>query len=76
MSSLTLEEAQSRLREVVTRLVPGEEILITNGDLPVARLVGEWQSARQPRQPGSAKGILTILVDDDEHLNDFAEYMP
>jgi bifunctional DNA-binding transcriptional regulator/antitoxin component of YhaV-PrlF toxin-antitoxin module len=27
------------------------------------------------RQPGSAKGILTILSEDDEHLEDFREYM-
>lgn len=31
---------------------------------------------RQPRQPGSAKGRLKILVEDDEHLADFQEYMP
>nr|VFJ57507.1 MAG: hypothetical protein BECKFW1821A_GA0114235_10725 [Candidatus Kentron sp. FW]VFJ62814.1 MAG: hypothetical protein BECKFW1821B_GA0114236_10775 [Candidatus Kentron sp. FW] len=28
------------------------------------------------RQPGSAKGILEILSEDDEHLEDFREYMP
>jgi len=28
-----------------------------------------------PRQPGSAKGRLVILADDDEHLADFEEYM-
>ena len=27
------------------------------------------------RQPGSAKGILTVLSEDNEHLNDFREYM-
>ncbi len=27
------------------------------------------------RQPGSAKGILKILSDDDEHLDDFKQYM-
>ncbi|NCO60351.1 MAG: hypothetical protein COZ70_09785 [Deltaproteobacteria bacterium CG_4_8_14_3_um_filter_51_11] len=27
------------------------------------------------RQPGSAKGILKVLSEDDEHLNDFKEYM-
>ena len=30
---------------------------------------------RKPRQPGSAKGKLIILKDDDEHLKDFEEYM-
>ena len=28
------------------------------------------------RQPGSAKGILEILLEDDEHLDDFQAYMP
>jgi bifunctional DNA-binding transcriptional regulator/antitoxin component of YhaV-PrlF toxin-antitoxin module len=27
------------------------------------------------RQPGSAKGILKIVSDDEGHLNDFKEYM-
>lgn len=26
--------------------------------------------------PGLAKGMIVILEDDDEHLKDFAEYMP
>ncbi len=30
----------------------------------------------QKRSPGSAKGILTILSEDDEHLDDFKETMP
>lgn len=28
------------------------------------------------RRPGSAKGILKILSEDDEHLDDFKAYMP
>ena len=27
------------------------------------------------RRPGSAKGRLNILKDDDDHLNDFTDYM-
>ena len=27
------------------------------------------------RRPGSAKGRLSILEDDDDHLNDFSDYM-
>lgn len=30
---------------------------------------------KKQRQPGSAKGILEILLEDDEHLDDFQEYM-
>lgn len=28
------------------------------------------------RQPGSAVGILRIVAEDDEHLDDFKAYMP
>ena len=31
---------------------------------------------KKGRQPGSARGILKVLSEDDEHLNDFKEYMP
>jgi antitoxin (DNA-binding transcriptional repressor) of toxin-antitoxin stability system len=42
---------------------------------PVAKLVGQQRPVRKPRQPGSAKGKLTILAEDDEHLENFEEYM-
>lgn len=43
------------------------------------KLVGEHdsQSAKKKiRTPGSAIGKLKILVEDDEHLQDFQDYMP
>lgn len=36
----------------------------------------EPQGEHRARVPGSAKGRLTILKEDDEHLDDFADYMP
>jgi prevent-host-death family protein len=33
-----LAEAQSRLAELIRSLVPGEQIVITSGDKPVAKL--------------------------------------
>ena len=75
MTTLTLEEAQARLPEVIHRLTPGEEIVITENSQAVAKVVGV--SAGQPRPlPGRAKGMLTIIAEDDEHLKDFEEYMP
>ena len=75
MSTITLEEAQARLPELIERLVPGEELFITRGDQPVARLVGEPGAGRERRKPGSAKGKLIVVAEDEEHLEDFAEYM-
>jgi prevent-host-death family protein len=76
MSTVTIEEAQARLAELIGRLTPGEEIVITKNQQPVAKLVGHASAQRTPRIPGNCKGMITLAVDDDEHLKDFEEYMP
>ncbi len=75
MTMITLEEAQANLPELIHKLTPGDQVVITENSQPVARLVAD-RSVRSPRQPGNCKGMLTILAEDDEHLKDFAEYMP
>jgi hypothetical protein len=42
---------------------------------PVAGPPGEPAERRHP-VPGRGKGMLTIVSEDDEHLKDWAEYMP
>jgi antitoxin (DNA-binding transcriptional repressor) of toxin-antitoxin stability system len=73
--TVTLQEAQAHLPELIEQLQPGESLLITRNQTPVARLTAEGPSRRKPRQPGNCKGMLTIVADDEEHLKDFAEYM-
>ena len=75
-ATITVEEAQAKLGELIGRLRPGDEIVITKNHEPVATLVGQRPSERRPRVPGSCKGMITLAIEDDEHLNDFAEYMP
>lgn len=70
-ATVTIEEAQAHLAELVSQLAPGQEIVITVNEQPVAKLMGQPTPALQPRQPGSAKGKLIILADDEEHLEDF-----
>ena len=75
MQTITLEEAQKHLAEIIEKLPPGGEVVITRGDKPVAKLSSA--PAGQPRPvPGRGKGMLTIISEDDDHLEDFAEYMP
>ena len=73
---ITLEEAQAKLPEIVHRLAAGDEVVITEGRQTVARLLGPPPTERRPRKPGSAKGKLTVLAEDDEHLKEFGDYMP
>ncbi|XWK88584.1 MAG: hypothetical protein U7127_00525 [Phormidium sp.] len=76
MTRITLTEAQLRLPELIASLKPGEEVEIFSGHLTVARLIGELKPLRKPRQPGSAIGTLTIVSEDETHLQDFRDYMP
>ena len=73
--SVTLDEAQAHLKELIDRLAPGGEIFITENQQTVATLKGKPSPARKPRIPGNCKGMITLRVEDDEHLEGFKEYM-
>jgi len=76
MNQVTVQEVQQHLLELLKKLHPGEAIQIIAGERVVGRLVAETGAARAPRQPGSAIGTLTVVAEDDDHLQDFANYMP
>jgi len=73
---LDLQTLQQQLPEIIRGLGMGEEVVITDGGRSVARLIGPTSSPRRVRTPGSARGKLRVLAEDDEHLADFAGYMP
>ena len=75
LATITVEETQISLKDLIDQVVAGQEIIITRNQQPVVKLKGEPVKKRQPRKAGSAKGILVILQDDDEHLKDFEEYI-
>jgi len=78
MTSVTIAEAQSKLLEIIQHLLPGEEITITDQGEPLAQ-VKRAAATPKPRlrpPPGLGKGMITVVSDDDEHLQDFAEYLP
>lgn len=75
MNTIPLAQAQADLPTIIHGLKPGDAVVITEGDQPIVRLVAEAAPVRKPRVPGSMIGKLTIIADDDEHLEDFREYM-
>lgn len=74
MLTVSIDEAQSQLPQLIDQLQPGEEVLITRDNQTIARIVGP--PLQEDSGYGCLKGQLTIVSEDDEHLKDFAEYMP
>lgn len=74
MSSVTLEEAQARLPQLLEQLQPGEEITITEHGQPLAQ-VKKVERTSWPCKAGSARGKIHMAPDFDAPLDDFEEYM-
>ncbi len=76
MTTVSIQEAQAKLSELIHRLTPGEEIIITENDQPVARLVSVAVAQRPPRRLGTMRGtVLYMAPDFDAPLDDFKDYM-
>jgi antitoxin (DNA-binding transcriptional repressor) of toxin-antitoxin stability system len=74
MTTITLAEAQARLPDLIRSLAPGAEVLITDNEQPIARIVGT--APRPERKLGTLKGsVLYMAPDFDAPLEDFKEYM-
>jgi antitoxin (DNA-binding transcriptional repressor) of toxin-antitoxin stability system len=71
LGNVTLEEAQSHLKELINKLDAGEEVVITENERAVAKLIGQSPKRRLRPPPGLGKGMMTIVSDDDEHLKGF-----
>ena len=79
MVQIPLEEAATRLQELVREVKAGQEVVLTENDLPVAKLVtlppGEQEPKPRARR-GSMKGsILYMAPDFDETPEGFEDYV-
>ncbi len=76
MATISIQQAQSNLSELIHRLSPGEEIVIMEDDRPVARLTAASRPMTPPRPPGFLRGsVLSMAPDFDAPLDEFKEYM-
>jgi prevent-host-death family protein len=72
-TTITVEEAQAKLKELIDQLAPGEEVIITDNQRPVAKLVGERPAERKL---GTMRGTVRYMAPDfDATLDDFKEYL-
>jgi prevent-host-death family protein len=76
MPTVTIQEAQNRLSDLVHGLTPGDEVVITENGEPVAKLALADPTKSWPCKAGSAKGTIHWMAPDfDEPLEEFKEYM-
>jgi antitoxin (DNA-binding transcriptional repressor) of toxin-antitoxin stability system len=73
--TVTLQEAQTHLRELIEQMPLHEEMVISDQGQPVAKL-SRVEKKTWPCQPGSAKDIPHWMAPDfNAPLDDFREYM-
>jgi len=78
MTFVTMEEAQANLPELIQKLAVGEEVVITENDQPVARLLASAPvlTLKKTRKLGTLQGTVLFMASDfDAPLDDLKEYM-
>jgi antitoxin (DNA-binding transcriptional repressor) of toxin-antitoxin stability system len=73
--TISIEQASAQLGGLVRELGPNDEIVLTDNDKPIARIVPS--ETRPKRIAGAWKGKLEIIDDsDDVVLEMFKDYLP
>ena len=75
MTTISILEAQAKLLELIHQLTPGEEVVITENQQPVAQLIASTTSPPH-RKLGTMRGTVTYMAPEfDAPLHDFRKYM-
>ena len=77
-TTITVDEAQASLKDLIHQMAPGEEVVITENQRPIARLVSHAAKSTNPSRPGPGlcQGMITYMAPDfDAPLEDMKEYM-
>ena len=77
-TTLAVEDIRLTVPELIDSLTPGDEVILTRNQLPVAKLVSEAHiSSGRPRPaPGLGKGMITFIAPDfDAPLECMKEYL-
>jgi antitoxin (DNA-binding transcriptional repressor) of toxin-antitoxin stability system len=70
VSTITIEDAKTRLDEIIAALPPGEAVVITRDGQPVATLMADLPKGVPIYGRGKGK-VLYMAPDFDEPLEDF-----
>ena len=75
MTTISIQKAQSELSDLIHRLTPGDEVVITENNQPVATLSRTEPKKQWPCKAGSARGKIHMAAAFDAPLEEFKEYM-
>lgn len=76
--TVTIDEAAKKLKELIQLIGPGDEVVIAENGLPIAKVVDPSVSTTpRPRPgPGLLRGRIAYMAPDfDAPLEDLKEYM-
>lgn len=74
MLEVSIEKTQTiQLPDLIDSVINGEEVVFTENNLPVAKLIALRHGKPHP-QFGSGKGLFVMAEDFNEPLDDFDEY--
>jgi prevent-host-death family protein len=72
--AIDLNHARTQLPELVRQAARGEDVILTDGGEPVAKIIPITR-VQGPREFGSARGLIHMADDFDEPLEEFIDYM-
>ncbi|CCI38299.1 type II toxin-antitoxin system Phd/YefM family antitoxin [Microcystis aeruginosa] len=75
MMQLTVDEAKNQLSELLKAASKGEQVIIQNHEGQDFQIISLAPTVKHP-QYGSAKGIVKMLDNFDDSIEEFEEYMP
>ena len=70
--TISVKDAQADLLGRIRRLTPGDTLILTDNDVPVATVGPAPVTALRP-PPGLWKGKVVILSEDDDYVKAFEE---
>ncbi len=74
MYQVSIEKTSAvQLSDLINSVINGEEVVFTQNNLPIAKLVAVRREKPRP-QFGSAKGLFEMAEDFNEPIADFDEY--
>ena len=74
METIDINQALPQIKKLLEIASTGEEIIITENNQPMVKLVSIKKDKKRPSLFGSDKDIISISDDFDEPLEDFKDY--